>query len=262
MNIWRTATFCSGVALFLLTSCSTAPLKAIRTPPPEGTDGEGWNKMHLRAASDLNCPIESLTTKTLSDQSEEYVRKQSFEISGCGTSVMFFMHKVKYGTWSFVSADDFRACMRIALQDMPIADEPFRQGVETLNYRRHEALAEQRKLVGHPIVLVIAGVTIIVSEVALEAGAITVLFAVTVKVVDKAKDDVVELINRPPIADEEDNNECTNGYVRCTGIEAGMRRGSGNNWGISRCGSCLEVCKHEKSWPSSIPVGDKLVPCF
>jgi hypothetical protein len=118
MNIWRITTLCSGVvALLLLTSCATAPLKAIRTPPPEGTDGEGWNKMHLRAAADLSCPIESLSTKTLSDQSLEDGRRQSFEISGCGTSEMFFMQKVKYGMWSFVSDQDLRQKTKFSLGD-------------------------------------------------------------------------------------------------------------------------------------------------
>ena len=57
------------------------------------------------------------------------------------------------------AAPDLGAYLRIALQDMPIAEEPFRQGVDILKYRREQALAEQRKLMGHPIVIVVAGVT-------------------------------------------------------------------------------------------------------
>ena len=57
------------------------------------------------------------------------------------------------------AAPDLGAYLRIALQDMPIAEEPFRQGVDILKYRREQALAEQRKLMGHPIVIVVTGVT-------------------------------------------------------------------------------------------------------
>ncbi len=157
------------------------------------------------------------------------------------------------------TAADLGACLRIALANMPIADEPFRRGVETLNFRREEALAEQRKLVGHPIVLVIAGVTIVVSEVALEAGAVTILLAVSVTVIDKASKDVAEMAKRGARG----RSSCVTGYVNCI-----MNGGSpflGNNWNITRCATCQSVCENRtpKSWPSSVEIsGVGTVSCY
>ena len=142
------------------------------------------------------------------------------------------------------TAPDFGACMRIALQDMPIADEPFREGVKLLKYRRQEATTAQRALVGHPVVIVVAGVTIIVSEVALEAGAVTILFAVSVKVVEKAAKDVAE---------DGWKAVCVAKYTACVAAVGTRKRG--NHPGISRCASCLETCTKEQSWPASIGNG-------
>jgi hypothetical protein len=146
------------------------------------------------------------------------------------------------------TAADFRACMRVALQDMPIADEPFRQGVETLNYRRQEALAEQRNLVGHPVVLVVEGVTIVVGEVALEAGAITVLFVVTVTVIDKAEKDVAEKIE-----EEGFKAKCAAHYATCMATAFAGKRG--NHKKQSRCGICARVCVKTEVWPSAVGNG-------
>jgi len=93
------------------------------------------------------------------------------------------------------TAPDFGACMRNVLRDMPIAEEPLRQGVETLKYRREQASAAQRSLVSSPVVVVV-GVTVVVSELVLEAGAYTILFAVAVQVVDKAAKDVADLAKK------------------------------------------------------------------
>jgi hypothetical protein len=79
---------------------------------------------------------------------------------------------------------------------MPVSEDLIRKGAEELNVQRTQASAAQRSLMGSPVVIVVAGVTIIVSELVLEAGAITILFAVTVKVVEKAVDDVAELAKR------------------------------------------------------------------
>ncbi len=143
------------------------------------------------------------------------------------------------------TASDFGACMRIALQGMPIADEPFRRGVETLKFQRQEALAEQRKLMGHPVVIVVAGVTIVVSEVVLEAGAVTILFAVSVELIDKASKDVAELAKRG-------HKKCVLHYTACM---ATSLSNLGNHWKASVCNTCFEVCERTGAWPASIGLG-------
>ncbi len=93
------------------------------------------------------------------------------------------------------TAPDFGACMRNALRDMPISEDRVREAAKYLKVQRKQASAAQRSLVSSPVVVVV-GVTIVVSELFLEAGAITILFAVTVKVVEKAKDDVLDVAKR------------------------------------------------------------------
>lgn len=145
------------------------------------------------------------------------------------------------------AAPDFGACMRNALRDMPIAEEPFRQGVETLKYRRQEALAEQRKLMGHTVVIVVAGVTIIVSEIVLEAGAITILMATTVKVIDKAKDDVAEALRRRRMWE----NDCDRQRTECLMSDIADQPGGLHKHTL--CHMCREACIQGRgNWPSQI----------
>ena len=86
-----------------------------------------------------------------------------------------------------IHADDFAACTRVALGAMAIPE-----GV--LRAARMRATAGQRSYMGSPAIAVI--VIVGLSEIALEAGAYTFLFAVTVKVVEKAKDDVIDAAKR------------------------------------------------------------------
>ncbi|MBK9258701.1 MAG: hypothetical protein IPM54_02570 [Polyangiaceae bacterium] len=154
------------------------------------------------------------------------------------------------------TAYDLGACMRNALRAMPIAEEPLRQGVATLKYRREHPNAAERSLTSSPIVVVVAGVTIVVSELVLEAGAYTIVFAVTVKVVDKAGKEVADVLRRiPRIDDDEDEgqDECLDRYVRCMGTH--ISRKDGNHWKESRCGTCRSVCQRLKSWPTEVGNG-------
>lgn len=147
------------------------------------------------------------------------------------------------------TAPDFAACMRNVLRDIPIAEEPLRQGAETLKYRREHANVAQRSLMGSPVVIVVAGVVIVVSELALEAGAYTVLFAVTVKMADKAKDDVLEALRRRRWWE----NDCQRRLTEC------LLSSIGSHWGdvhgTTRCVMCFKRC-NENGWPSSIQIDD------
>jgi hypothetical protein len=60
----------------------------------------------------------------------------------------------------------------------------------------NEPTVEQRLYVANPAVVVVVIVVVEVGEIVLEAGAITILFATTVKVLDKAKDDVLDAAKR------------------------------------------------------------------
>ena len=81
------------------------------------------------------------------------------------------------------TAPDFGACLRHVLREMPIAEQPFREGVKMLDFSRKHAGDSQDALVG--FINVIPGVPIVGSEVVLEADRYTVVLPVTVKVVAK-----------------------------------------------------------------------------
>jgi hypothetical protein len=87
------------------------------------------------------------------------------------------------------TAAELAACTRSAWTDMAIPSSVFDLRAKQLA-STNEPTVEQRSYSSHPAVVVI--VVVGLGEIALEAGAITILFAVTVKVVDKAVDDVAE----------------------------------------------------------------------
>jgi len=150
------------------------------------------------------------------------------------------------------SADGFAACTRIVLNEMAIPHGILNLRPTGATVAANEATVGQRSYMGNPAVAVI--VVIGLSEIVLEAGAYTILFAVTVKVVDKAKDDVVDALKRIPITDGEDNkDDCAEHFAAC--IATPVARQSGNHWKQTRCGICLAVCVSKKSWPSEVGNG-------
>jgi len=92
------------------------------------------------------------------------------------------------------SAPDLAACTRIALSDMAIPSTVFQMRQTQSTAWTNETTVEQRSYMGSPAVVVV--VVVGLSEIVLEAGAYTILFAVTVKVVEKAVDDVAEAAKR------------------------------------------------------------------
>lgn len=145
------------------------------------------------------------------------------------------------------SGEDFGGCMRSALEDMVISEKLLDNAREKLKAQREEQQKAQKELLGSPVVIVVAGVTVIVTEVMLEAGAITILFATTVTLIDKAATDVAELIS------QRKRNECTAHYVSCVG--SALYRNLGRGAGDSRCGGCAYVCHRTGKWPSAIGAG-------
>ncbi len=143
---------------------------------------------------------------------------------------------------SMLTNSDLEACLSKALEHMEIP-------ATALN-TQHGVTPLSRSAVG---IAQAAAAPIALLPIILVAGGVTILVGVTIYV-------AVEAVKRIPVEDEESDDECTNGYVRCRENPAGGRQG--NNWNISICGSCLEVCKRVKSWPVSIPLGNKFVPCF
>ncbi|MBK9259951.1 MAG: hypothetical protein IPM54_08965 [Polyangiaceae bacterium] len=146
------------------------------------------------------------------------------------------------------SAYDLGACMRNALRAMPIAEQPLREGVQILKNKREQASAANRSLMGSPAVAAV-GVAIVVSELVLEAGAYTIVFAVSVEVVDRAAKDVAELAKKSKWW-----NKCLAHYTACMATTIGNPFG-GNHWKSSRCDNCVKVCRDTQQWPTAVGNG-------
>jgi hypothetical protein len=95
-----------SIALFsVITSCG--PNAAIRSPKPEQSSTEGWNVLHEKAAVDMACSIDQLTTREVLTTEHNKGHKQSFEISGCGKKGIYFMYSV-YSQYVLTSDIDLR----------------------------------------------------------------------------------------------------------------------------------------------------------
>jgi hypothetical protein len=115
MDALSSLRFCAWTALVLgAIACAAAPLAGIRAPKPSGTATEAWNRIHLQAVEDLNCRLEELSTKTLVAGDEERGTKQSFQITGCGETEVFFVWSRATGGWAFFSDMDLRRQLKFA----------------------------------------------------------------------------------------------------------------------------------------------------
>lgn len=139
------------------------------------------------------------------------------------------------------TAPDFAACTRDALSNMVVPDVIFNLRRTNANATPMPATAEQRTLLGSPVVVVV--VVVGMSEVVLEAGAYTILFAVTVKVVEKVGKDIAEKVE-----EEGWKAQCIAHYVACMGTATAAK--AGNHIKQTRCGICLAICKNKETWPS------------
>src|SRR5438045_1884197 len=109
---------CASTALFLgVISCAAGPLAGIRAPKPLGASTEAWNRIHLKAAEDLNCRLEELNTKTLVTQQWEGGTKHSLEVTGCGETEIFFLASIGSETYSFFSDMDLRKMLKFSYGD-------------------------------------------------------------------------------------------------------------------------------------------------
>jgi hypothetical protein len=77
-----------------------------------------------------------------------------------------------------------------------------------------------------------------------------------VEVVNEAGKDIAEAARRR----KSKKDECTKGYTEC--MESNVPKELGNNWNITRCGTCRNLCKDpDYVWPSQVRIWDEWVSC-
>ncbi len=94
------------------------------------------------------------------------------------------------------TAPDLAACTREAMRAMAIPGWIFNLRQQQPVASANEPTMAQRTQFGSPAVVVVVVVEVALAELVLEAGAFTILFGVTVQLVDKVADDVVEAARR------------------------------------------------------------------
>lgn len=149
---------------------------------------------------------------------------------------------------------DFDGCTRAALRAMEISPEFLRTWVlQPLLYEEREdgQTNAARASVGN--LVMVMGVAVALAPIIIKAAGITIIFAITLEIAEE----VVEAIRRR----RNWKDKCTDSYVECMDSDLGDE--PGNNWNITRCGTCLEQCNEKNNWvwPSHVPMGDGLVPC-
>jgi hypothetical protein len=144
------------------------------------------------------------------------------------------------------AAPDLAACTRIALQDMAIPSSVFNLRSTQSAALSNEVTPAQRSFMGNPAVAVV--VIVGLSELVFEAGAYTILFAVSVKVVEKAAKDIAEKV-------EEEGWKAKGAAHYATCMATTVAGKSGNHWQQTRCGICLAACTEENGWPDEVGNG-------
>lgn len=144
------------------------------------------------------------------------------------------------------ATSDLAACVRVTLRDMAIPTRILGLQQPDAVAATNESTLAHRSYMGSPAVVVVVAVGL--SELVLEAGAYTILMAITVEVVGKATKEVAEALKRRRWM-----KECLAHYEACVGTPVSGQ--DGNHWSQTRCGVCLERCTTSESWPSRVGNG-------
>lgn len=140
-------------------------------------------------------------------------------------------------------ADELAACTRLALWEMnvPAWMLAVRPGKLPTGAVQNPV---QRSAMGSPVVVVL-GVTIVLADLVIEAGAITLIFTLAIEILDDAAKDIAEAGRR-----RRWKEDCIDNYARC--MSTPVANDPGNHWRHSRCAQCLVICKKDEKWPESV----------
>jgi hypothetical protein len=89
-------------------------------------------------------------------------------------------------------------------------------------------------------------VTIALADLIIEAGGVTILFAISLTLAEE----VVEALRRRPKWE----NECNRHRTECLGT--GLQSERGDVWNSSRCNMCYKACMGLEKWPPGVELID------
>jgi hypothetical protein len=153
------------------------------------------------------------------------------------------------------SAAEFASCTRQAVRDMEIPAEFFKLAEVMQQRAKGDVSKAQRSNMGSPLILVV-GVAIGLSELMLEAGAYTILFAISVQLENDAIRDIEETLEEQ----EENKKLCNAELTAC--LLTPLADLDGNHYRSSRCVMCYDGCIANKGlWPYRMMKGTRWASC-
>lgn len=139
-------------------------------------------------------------------------------------------------------AREFTKCTRNVLSDMGLPAN-FDQWVEIQKAFQDGNVAKaQRIYLGIPVVVV--GAALVLSDLVLEAGTITIVFSIAFSLVNET----AEVARRRP--KKSDDDECIRHYDACMWTD--LAHVIGNNWNSTRCNQCRGICEKYGTWPTNV----------
>jgi len=134
-------------------------------------------------------------------------------------------------------------CMRLALRHMTIPEDVLEQGLLGRTAAANGQAMPDRRQTGEVVTIVV--ITIVFTEIVIEAVAVSLAVGVTATVAAGA----AEAVRRRRQKKEEDKS-CEGRYATCMGTPTGDEEG--NHWRQSRCAACLRKCRVHNEWPEQL----------
>jgi len=144
---------------------------------------------------------------------------------------------------------DVGGCMRIALRGMTLPEDVLARGLLRRPASANGQARPERGPIGEVVTIVV--VTVVFTEVIIEAFAIAVGVTVTATVATGAAE---------AFAKRKKRRSCVTHYEKCMD-DASIADKLGDHWKSSLCNACRVKCKVEKEWPDTVPMSWGIESC-
>ncbi|MDC0747283.1 hypothetical protein [Polyangium mundeleinium] len=143
---------------------------------------------------------------------------------------------------------DVGGCIRIALRGMTLPEDVLARSLFRSSTSANRQVMPERGPIGEVVTVVV--VTIVFTEVIIEAFAIAVGVTVTATVAAGAAEAFAK-------RRKQKEPTCTDRYEAC--VDKGKDREMGNHWNETLCGTCLLLCNRYNQWPNHLDTGQSCI---
>ena len=209
---------------------------------------------HVVTGDELRVP------RTTAVRLQECLETYQDEISSSYSAIRYRVNVDKHGRVVDVatndipkSAPDFAACTRVSLRDMNVPDRALRRGPGQSVGSTNNQTPAARGAMGDVLV---SGAEVVLEELAVTAGGITMLFTISIVLAVSGVSDIVEAIDE----DLENKRYCDEMRTQC--LHTYRSNEFGPKHGHSRCQACYNECRGAGGvWPSIVWLGGRPRSC-